>query len=216
MYLVSSHGRVKRVGGLRRPSREFMKGSYDKDGYVSVALRDVTRYSLLRVHRLVAMAFVDGFSPELQVAHLDGSRTNNAATNLKWTTAKENNDHRKIHGTDFVGERHPCALLKESDIPEIFAYKKRGFRSVDIAGAYGVDASTIGNILSRHLWTHVKIPTESQYVSKPRPVIGEEKVRKILELRRSNYAVSDIAMEVGVSRVTAYKILNSNGVKFNS
>lgn len=42
------------------------------------------------MHRLVAEAFCEGYSEELQVNHIDANRLNNHASNLEWVTAKEN------------------------------------------------------------------------------------------------------------------------------
>jgi hypothetical protein len=47
----------------------------------------------VKVHRLVAMAFVPNRDPTVydQVDHIDRVKTNNNATNLRWVTIEENN-----------------------------------------------------------------------------------------------------------------------------
>lgn len=42
------------------------------------------------VSRLVAMAWVDGYSPLLTVNHIDGNPLNNDCSNLEWVTIQEN------------------------------------------------------------------------------------------------------------------------------
>ena len=42
------------------------------------------------VSRLVAMAWVDGYSPELTVNHIDGNPSNNCSENLEWVTRAKN------------------------------------------------------------------------------------------------------------------------------
>lgn len=42
------------------------------------------------VSRLVAMAWVDGYSPELTVNHKDGNPLNNCADNLEWVSLVDN------------------------------------------------------------------------------------------------------------------------------
>lgn len=42
------------------------------------------------VSRLVAMAWIDGYKPELTVNHIDGNPQNNHCMNLEWVTLAEN------------------------------------------------------------------------------------------------------------------------------
>lgn len=42
------------------------------------------------VSRLIAMTWVDGYSPELTVNHIDGNPQNNNCSNLEWVTLAEN------------------------------------------------------------------------------------------------------------------------------
>lgn len=44
------------------------------------------------IHRLVAKYFCDGYKPYLVVDHINNNRLDNRASNLRWITAKENND----------------------------------------------------------------------------------------------------------------------------
>jgi hypothetical protein len=63
----------------------------DKDGYLLVDLRGGT----LKVHRLVALAFVPGFFPGAEVNHKDGKRSNNIKRNLEWVTGEGNRAHTR-------------------------------------------------------------------------------------------------------------------------
>lgn len=65
---------------------------YDKNGYAHIFIHNMCRTS---VHRLVAMAWIEGNSPSLNVVnHLNGrEKSNNCVSNLEWTTYKGNSEH---------------------------------------------------------------------------------------------------------------------------
>ena len=49
------------------------------------------------IHKLVAEAFVEGYSKELIVNHKDENKANNNANNLEWCTYKYNNEYNGKH-----------------------------------------------------------------------------------------------------------------------
>ena len=121
----------------------------------------------ITVHHLVCTAF-HGLRPHgKQVAHTDGTRTNNAPENLRWATAKENHADAMEHGTHtsflIKGERHGHAKLTEDQVREIRSHPyelyKRGSSilavSRKLATHYGVLPGTIKAVLTRKNWGHV-------------------------------------------------------------
>lgn len=86
-YLISNLGRVQ-----NRMTGRFLRSRID-GGYPKVTLVCDGRYFSRFIHRLVAIAFVDGFAPDLFVNHIDGNKNNAKADNLEWVTRQQNLEH---------------------------------------------------------------------------------------------------------------------------
>lgn len=90
-YLVSKCGLVKRNGKLITP--------ISNNGYLKVTLSKNNKRKQLRVHRLVAKAWLPEPLPgQTQINHIDGNKQNNHVSNLEWCSPSENMAHfRKTH-----------------------------------------------------------------------------------------------------------------------
>lgn len=85
-YNITDDGRVLSLPRERARFRQ-LKTSLSNCGYLTVCFGDKTTHL---VHRLVAKAFVEGYSEGLDVNHKDGVKTNNRHSNLEWVTRSEN------------------------------------------------------------------------------------------------------------------------------
>lgn len=84
IYWVNSLGKIKNKQG------KTLKSFVINSGYESITLnKNGTRKNLL-VHRIVAREFCDGYSPELDIDHINNNKLDNRAINLRWVTRKEN------------------------------------------------------------------------------------------------------------------------------
>jgi len=126
--------------------------------YLKVFLRidGVARQVL--VHHLVAEAFIGPRPAGMDCAHLDGNPHNNAASNLRWVTRKENESHKVEHGTRLHGERCPKSVLTEDQVREIRAIYEtdppRG-TGVRLAEKYGVRRAAISAVKHGRNWSHL-------------------------------------------------------------
>lgn len=160
-YELSNLGNVRSLHF--DPPRPVSTRGTDKDGYPVVALtRGPYERSTYALHPLVCTAFHGRPSaPGQEAAHLDGVRTNARADNLEWTSKKENQAHRRIHGTDPAGERHPNAKLSTSDVVAIRRARGSEFGAT-LAARFGVSRSTIYDIWQGKSWAHDHAPESPQ------------------------------------------------------
>ena len=87
-YSISSEGRV------RNDETNKMKSiDATSDGYHKVDLYSNGKRTSVRVHRLVAEAFIPNPNELPQINHIDGNKENNNVKNLEWV----NNSQNMIH-----------------------------------------------------------------------------------------------------------------------
>lgn len=98
-YMVSNLGRVKSLervimksNGKRQTIKETIrKGVKDKDGYLIVTLYDeYHNMKNIKIHRLVAQAFIPNPNNLPEVNHKDEDKTNNNVDNLEFCTTRFN------------------------------------------------------------------------------------------------------------------------------
>lgn len=150
-YAVSNFARVKRTAPAQGTKCGVLKQSqHKKTKYFMVSLRINGETKKASVHRLVCIAF-HGEKIGLDVAHKDGSRTNNVPSNLRWATRKENMADKVIHGTHVFGEKQGNSKLSSLQIKEIMDLVKTKIRRAEIAKRYGIHRSYV-NALARGEW----------------------------------------------------------------
>lgn len=94
-YLIHRDSRIysKVRNRLLKPAK--------KGGYLNVFLGANNQY---KVHRLVAMQFIDNPENKKYVNHKDGNKLNNHVDNLEWATLSENSQHAMDTGLN------PCTI----------------------------------------------------------------------------------------------------------
>ena len=157
IYVVSTEGTVLRMtarnqnGVFERTHPRPLKWKYSL-GYPSVRLTDSPRDKSFLVHKLVKNTF-DGPTPAgMEIAHIDGVKTNPRLDNLKFATPVENYQDRTTHGTSQEGERNPIYRLTESQVRDIRRRLILGETITKVADSFGVGTSCIANI--KHKRTH--------------------------------------------------------------
>lgn len=93
LYKVSNFGRIKSCPLRSNHNGELIMKNQIITGYKVVSLCKNNKMKLVKVHRLVAIAFIDNPDNKPQVNHIDGNKLNNNVDNLEWVTAQENSLH---------------------------------------------------------------------------------------------------------------------------
>lgn len=155
---VAVHGasgyRVSNLGRITGKMGFALKPSPDRDGYPTIGINGKCR----RIHQLVCTAF-NGPKPTKahQVNHIDGVKSNNAATNLEWVTVSENLKHAFRMGLlkPKRGVKSVNAKLTDDNIREIMATKGPRGCYAALAVKFGVTPSAINNARYGLSWKHV-------------------------------------------------------------
>ena len=154
-----------------------------------------------RVHRLVAMAFIDNPLGKPEVNHIDGDKGNNSIENLEWCTRKENMAHAFSTGLCSVreGEASPAAKLSDQEISEIvnqYVYRSEFFGCSALAKRYGVDQSRIHQIVV----AAGRVPRKQAIVDE---TLAMEIYRRVVDGKEHHRTV---AADLGVSKSTVTNI----------
>lgn len=105
-YEVSDHGSVRSIDRIiertgwtsLRVKGRVLAQHRDRRGYPMVALYNRGYRKFIRVHRLVALAFIQNPEHKRTVNHIDGDKSNNNLNNLEWATDSENIIHAVKNG----------------------------------------------------------------------------------------------------------------------
>lgn len=101
LYEVSNTGQVRSLDRYVKTCYEAYKlhkgkilsPAKDKNGYLKVHLCYNGKHNIIRVHRLVAQAFLPNPDNLPEVNHKDEDKTNNNVDNLEWCDRKYNNNY---------------------------------------------------------------------------------------------------------------------------
>ena len=168
-YAVSNQGRVKSAtriipstyGGAYAKEGRILKPSANSAGYLQVTLSYAGKNHSERVHRLVAIAFVENPNGLPQVNHIDGNKLNNCAENLEWVTNAENTKHASRLGLCVKGSTAINAVLNEAKVIDIKRLIQAGCTNRELADLFGVHPATINCIRIGRNWAHVKLDEDA-------------------------------------------------------
>jgi hypothetical protein len=136
-YSVSNFGNV-----MNTKTNKKMK-LCNKSGYYHIGLTNNIRRNTFKVHRLVAMSFIENSENKPEVNHKDKNKLNNNVSNLEWVTRTENNKHRCEGVKITCNKNKPILRLNKDDENELQKYN-----SIEDAGKWALEnkfTSTVHN-----------------------------------------------------------------------
>lgn len=153
-YAASRCGKIIRINTMKYMTQ--MKVGIPEYFAVRTCINNVAKYG--KVHRLVAMAWLDNSDPEnkIQVNHIDGDKFNNNVENLEWCTRSQNQRHAVETGLKGKGDELYNSALTEDQVHEICKQLVDGIRACELSKAYEVSNDIIRKIKSGDTYFHVR------------------------------------------------------------
>lgn len=144
-YKVSSDGQI--ASFYNNANGEIVKQS-DNFGYKTVRLkRDDGTSKKVRVHRMVAIAFIPNPRCKQEVNHINGNKADNRVENLEWCTPAENIKHsyKTLNREPPVkkGSGYRIRLLNPTQVRII---RETNISCRELAELFGVHRTTINNV----------------------------------------------------------------------
>lgn len=124
-YSVSNLGNV-----MNNKTNKRMKLNV-KGGYCHISLKNETSKKSLKVHRLVACAFIPNPENKPEVNHKDKNKVNNNVNNLEWNTRLENCKH-KSNGLVYKSNKNRPIIRLDKITEEIL----ENYNSIEDAGEW--------------------------------------------------------------------------------
>jgi len=155
-YTFRSDGEVISHWGKEQA---VLKGGTDKDGYRKfVLIDDMGGRRYVRRASLICAAFHGPRPRGHEVRHIDGSRQNDAPSNLAWGTHRENCADKAIHGTSQRGKLNGNSKITEAQARRVLERLAAGDTVSRIAKDLGVSRAAIYSIKNGTTWAWMPRP----------------------------------------------------------
>lgn len=132
----------------------------NEKGYIRLSLQTTTKPKKFPLHRIVANAFIEGYSDDLEVNHKDGNPLNNNVSNLEYVDRIGNARHAAIHGLYSSCESHHKSLFTNKQVIQICELLQKGRSQNYIIKYLGLSdikhiKTYISRIKERKTWTNI-------------------------------------------------------------
>jgi len=122
---------VSCFGNIRNNKTNKIMKLCIKSGYYHISLTNETCKKSCKVHRLVALAFIENPENKSEVNHKDKNKLNNHLSNLEWMTRRENNIHR-CQGIKITCNKNKPLFRIDKDTNKVL----EKYDSIELAGTW--------------------------------------------------------------------------------
>jgi len=161
-YAVGNDGSVWSKKSKYPSHRMWHKLAGSNDRYKTVRLyKSGAANVYVLIHKLIAFAFIGPRPIGFTINHVDGVKTNNAASNLEYVTQQDNIRHAWRCGLAVArpGEKHSAAKLSDAQVHEIMRLLAVGKSQQQIATQFGVSRPLISLYKNGKLRTNITVMT---------------------------------------------------------
>lgn len=125
-YAITEHGEIYSF-----ISQRFLKKNFDKDGYEIINLQKNGKGITCKVHRLVAITYIQNPMNYPQVNHIDGNKKNNSVSNLEWCDQSHNMRHlySELKYSQSNEHRHKNSLANSGKNNAMYGVRRLGSSS---------------------------------------------------------------------------------------
>lgn len=157
-YKVSNYGRIKSLKKSKimkcyemkidkyQQGRESTTGNYYLIVHIGSAKYKIDKH--FSIHRLVAQAFLNNYSDDLQVNHIDGKKNNNRIDNIEMATPSDNMKHSYKSLNRNKRKKAILMLDRRKNIIEEFECMS------DVQRKYGYLVGTICNAIKNNYFSY--------------------------------------------------------------
>lgn len=140
-YVIDENGNVFNKKDINKSICQWV----DNVGYKQVVLYLNNKRKYMRIHRLVALAYIPNPDNLPQVNHIDGNKLNNNIGNLEWSTNKDNTQHGYDNGLYYSKKRsHPILVYDKTTKDLLYSFKS--IRS--LSETLNLNRKTVSSILN--------------------------------------------------------------------
>lgn len=180
LYQISNLGRVR-----RKDSFKVLKPLTLTKGYKGVRLYfDKSNAKTQKIHRLVAIYFIDNELNLPQVNHKDGDKSNNMVKNLEWCSNDYNMNHAVSNLLVKRGEDRIASKISESSLMLLQDLIDCGFTMKQMSIIYGVSKNSIKEIVSGRTYNHLNL--NIKYNNPPEKKFNKKIIDKDLYIKLNN------------------------------
>ena len=147
--------KIYKDGTIVGPKRGIVSQRKNEDGYMEVTLGATeNRHSRVKVHRVIAEAFVQNPNNLPEVNHIDYDRSNNNADNLEWCSHIDNVRHSSNvgHYKNKSGTSNGRANLDWNKVRSLRRMYGNGIKISEISNVFNIPYSTVFNVVHNKTW----------------------------------------------------------------